>query len=232
MMKVLIIEDDVIFADMVRMYLVEEDFTVQTALTVQDGLKTFHSFAPDVVLLDLSLPNVDGITMCKTLRQQTQTPIIVVSINSRASEIIQAFTEGADDFLSKPFSMQELKARIMIAIRKSMQPPSTENGPEIPATEHSSQLQLDPVRRFISVNGDMVETTFSEFELLKVFYHNPYRVFTRDELITIIRGIDYHVNERSIDIHITNLRKKIESDPKKPKYIQTVWGLGYRFAKP
>lgn len=231
-MKVLIIEDDVIFADMVRMYLAEEGFTVQTALTAKDGLRTFHFFAPDVVLLDLSLPDVDGITLCKTLRQQTQTPIIVVSINSRTSEIIKAFTEGADDFLSKPFSMQELKARIMIAIRKSMQPPSTENGPEIPATEHFSQLQLDTVRRFISVNGELVETTFSEFELLKVFYDNPYRVFTRDELITIIRGIDYHVNERSIDVHITNLRKKIESDPKNPKYIQTVWGLGYRFAKP
>lgn len=231
-MKVLIIENDVIFADMVRMYLAEEDFTVQTALTAQDGLMSFHSFAPDVVLLALSLPDVDGTTLCKTLRQQTQTPIIVVSINSRASEIIKAFTVGADDFLSKPFGMQELKARIMIAIRKSLQPPSTENGPEIPATEHFPQLQLDPVRRYISVNGDMVETTFSEFELLKVFYHNPYRVFTRDELITIIRGIDYHVNERSIDVHITNLRKKIERDPKKPKYIQTVWGLGYRFAKP
>ncbi|MDQ0903475.1 response regulator transcription factor [Paenibacillus sp. V4I7] len=231
-MKVLIIDNNVIFAEMVRMYLAEEDFTVQTASTARDGLRTFHSFVPDVVLLDLSLPDVDEITLCKTLRQQTQTPIIVVSINSRASEIIKAFTAGADDFLTKPFSMQELKARIMIAIRKSIQPPSTENSPEIPADEHFLQLQLDPVRRYISVNGDMVETTFSEFELLKVFYEHPYRVFTRDELITIIRGINYHVNDRSIDVHITNLRRKIEIDPKKPKYIQTVWGLGYRFAKP
>lgn len=127
---------------------------------------SFHSFTPDVVLLALSLPDVDGITLCKTLRQQTQTPIIVVSINSRASEIIKAFTAGADDFLSKPFGMQELKARIMIAIRKSMQPPSTGNGPEIPATEHYPQLQLDPVRRYISVNGDMVETTFSSLMYL------------------------------------------------------------------
>jgi two-component system response regulator RegX3 len=231
-MKVLIIEDDNIFGDMVSLYLAEEDFIVQRASTGQEGLLTFQTFAPDAILLDLTLPDMDGIELCGILREQTCMPIIIVSMNSKVSEKIKALTAGADDYISKPFSMQELKARILTATRKStiVGEHTQTVGIQQPVAHPYPHIRFDMERRAIYIHDELIETTYSEFEILKIFNKHPEKVFSRDDLINAIRGISSYVNERSIDVHVRNLRKKIEINPKHPKYIITVWGIGYKFS--
>lgn len=195
-----------------------------------------QAFEPDVILLDLMLPDMDGIELCEIVRRQSDTPIIIISMNTKVNERVRALNAGADDYLCKPFSMQELKARIGAAVRRYKPVPLAaaaeagfSAGPEGQAVQaEASGLELDAHKRLVLVAGQPVETTFSEFELLKLLFEFPGRVFTRDELISTLRGIDSYVNDRAIDVHITNLRKKIESNPKEPRFIKTVWGVGYK----
>ncbi|MFK7696265.1 response regulator transcription factor [Paenibacillus sp. HJGM_3] len=243
-MKVLIIDDDCIFGDMLSLYLAEEDFNVHRASTGKEGLLAAQSLRPDTILLDTTLPDIDGIQLCAALRDQSFVPIIMISSNTKIRVRIQALNMGADDYLCKPFCMQELKARIQaLARRVSAATAATlqlaaaqelQAGYALQETlvrerEPSKRFRLDLERRSIYIHNLQVETTFSEFELMKLFYQNPGKVFSRDELINAIRGLDSYVNERSIDVHVTNLRKKIEVDPRKPLYIRTVWGIGYKF---
>ncbi|MCR8633764.1 MULTISPECIES: response regulator transcription factor [Paenibacillus] len=237
MQKVLIIEDDTIIGEMLKLYLSEENFNVQRVETGQESFDALETFVPDVILLDLILPDMDGADLCKLLRHQTHVPILVISMKTKVTDRIQALSSGADDYLCKPFSMQELKARIIAQLRRSS--PQTAFAPAFIAAASSSPtatissnaqwLQLDLERRALIVNDEVVEITFSEFEIMKLFYSFPGKVFSRDELINAIRGIDSYVNERSIDVHITNLRKKIEYNPRQPQHIKTVWGVGYKF---
>jgi DNA-binding response OmpR family regulator len=249
MPKVLIIEDDAIIGEMLKLYLTEENFTVQRIETGQDSFAALDAFAPDVILLDLILPDMDGADLCELLRQRTQVPILIVSMKNKVTDRIQALSSGADDYLSKPFSMQELKARIIALLRRAQTQPKYEphlaaaRPAPAPAPAESAMasafvtaavtpkqwIELDLERRMLIVQNQAVEITFSEFEIMKLFYSYPGKVFSRDELINAIRGIDSFVNERSIDVHVTNLRKKIELNPKQPKHIKTVWGVGYKF---
>ncbi|GMK39001.1 DNA-binding response regulator [Paenibacillus sp. CCS19] len=232
MTKVLIIEDDNIFGDMLSLYLTEEQYEVVRVASAGEGLRTLSDYAPNVILLDLMLPDTEGINACALLREFTNIPIIVISAETKVSERIQSLSEGADDYMVKPFSMQELKARIEAVLRRTivtqtqMAPPS----PVTPSADERS-LTLDLARRLLICNGAEIETTYSEFEIMKLLYNNPSKVFSREELINAIRGIDSYINERAIDVHITNLRKKIESNPKEPQYIKTVWGVGYKFMR-
>jgi DNA-binding response OmpR family regulator len=235
-MKILIIEDDTIFGDMLSMYLAEENFIVQREATGQEGLLAFHTFMPDIILLDLVLPDADGMDLCVTFREMTNIPIIIISMNSKVSDRIQALTAGADDYLCKPFSMQELKARIMATSRRAQLYNSSLSqlavAQETVEAQNPNRIRIDLERRSIYIHNQVIETTFSEFEIMKLFYQHPGKVFSRDDLINSIRGIDSYVNERSIDVHVTNLRKKIEDNPKQPTYIKTVWGIGYKFMYP
>ncbi len=230
MTKILVIEDEKIIGEMISMYLTDEEFSVRRVETGHDGLEAVDAFGPDVILLDLMLPDMDGIELCETVRQRSDTPIIVISMNTKVNERVRALNAGADDYLCKPFSMQELKARIGAAVRRYK--PSlaalaeTAAASTDPAAGHG--IGLDLQKRTVTVDGQPVETTFSEFELIKLLFEFPGRVFTRDELINTLRGIDSYVNDRAIDVHITNLRKKLEKNPKEPQYIKTVWGVGYK----
>ncbi|NOU93660.1 response regulator [Paenibacillus sp. LMG 31456] len=236
MQKVLIIEDDTIIGEMLKLYLCEENFTVQRVETGQDSFDALNTFTPDVILLDLILPDMDGADLCKLLRHHTQVPILVISMKNKVTDRIQALSCGADDYLCKPFSMQELKARINAQLRRSSPQPTyapnfaaASSSPVATLSAPTQWLQLDLERRTLIVKDQVVEITFSEFEIMKLFYSFPGKVFSRDELINAIRGIDSYVNERSIDVHVTNLRKKIEYNPKQPQHIKTVWGVGYKF---
>ncbi len=231
-MKVLIIEDDNIFGEMVSLYLAEEDFDVRRAATGREGLETFLEFEPDAVLLDLDLPDMNGLQVCADIRLTSHAPIIIVSMTSKVSEKVRALSAGADDFVSKPFSMQELKARILSVVRKTRLLESMQTARVSPETNAASPIRVDPDSRTLYVNDEPRKTTYSEFEIIRLLAAYPGKVFARDDLINATRGIDGIVNERSIDVHITNLRKKIEPDPKKPVYIQTVWGIGYRYVPP
>ncbi|KRE99858.1 two-component system response regulator [Paenibacillus sp. Soil766] len=233
--RVLLIEDDDIIGEMICMYLKEEDFLVLRCHNGQEGLTALHNFQPDLILLDLILPDFEGTELCNSLRGLTPVPIIIISSNSKVSEKIEAFTVGADDYLCKPFSMHEMKARIQVLLRRFKKELPAEQQPVIPPpirqriTVPAMELQINLEKRTLHVRGESIEMTFSEFELIRLLVEHPERVYRREDLINALRGFDSYINERAIDVHITNLRRKIEINPKEPKYIKTVWGVGYKF---
>ncbi|GLX67405.1 response regulator transcription factor [Paenibacillus glycanilyticus] len=229
MNKVLVIEDDVMMSDMLSMYLSEEGYSVRQAGSGEEGLRTVQDFAPDIVLLDLMLPDMDGMEVCTSIRERSHVPIMILSMKNEVSERVQALKAGADDYMCKPFSMHEMTARVEALIRRSHF--STAEMASAEETEESilSPIQLDAERRMLLVRGHLIETTFSEFEMMKLFLSHPGKVFSREELINTIRGFDSFVTDRAIDVHIVNLRKKIEQNPKEPRLIRTVWGFGYKY---
>ncbi|KIL35672.1 chemotaxis protein CheY [Cohnella kolymensis] len=233
MTRVLVIEDDPIIGEMLTLYLSEEQFNVQRVDTAKDGMHALDHFDPDIILLDLMLPDSSGSELCDEFRQQTSTPIIVTSMKSAVGDRIKAISAGADDYLCKPFSLQELKARMNAVLRRTSgsaveQPLSADKRSD--GTQASkSGISLDVERRTIVVDDRHIDTTFSEYEIMKLFVQHPARVFSREELINAVRGIDSFINDRAIDVHITNLRRKIEKNPKEPRFIKTVWGVGYKY---
>lgn len=232
MYKVLVIEDDVMMSDMLSMYLSEEGYSVMQAYRADDGLRLVADFVPDLVLLDLNLPDLDGMEVCALIRKRSNVPIMILSMKSEVSERVQALKAGADDYMCKPFSMHEMTARVEALIRRSsvMQIESAQQmAAAVEASDDREPIQLDFERRLLFVRGQLVETTFSEYELMRLFLAYPGKVFSREELINAIRGFDSFVTDRAIDVHIVNLRKKIEQNPKEPRLIRTVWGFGYKY---
>lgn len=232
MYKVLVIEDDVMMSDMLSMYLSEEGYSIMQAYRADDGLRLAVDFDPDLVLLDLILPDLDGMEVCSLIRKRSNVPIMILSMKSEVSERVQALKAGADDYMCKPFSMHEMAARVEALIRRSntMQAETAQQvAVTLEATDEREPIELDFERRLLLVRGQFVETTFSEYELMKLFLAYPGKVFSREELINAIRGFDSFVTDRAIDVHIVNLRKKIEQNPKEPRLIRTVWGFGYKY---
>lgn len=229
MAKVLIIEDDQSIADMMTIYLEEEGYSVTWASDGSEGKHHLQAADPDIIILDVMLPDTDGITLCGEMRVTTQIPILMVSAKKEVSDRVNALLVGADDYLCKPFSMRELAARLTALLRRSAMAAPAWAEPAAPAKEHRQPVHMDMERRCLYIEERLVETTYSEFEIMKLFWLYPAKVFSREELLNKIRGIDSYVTERSVDVHITNLRKKIESDPKNPRFIKTVWGVGYKF---
>ncbi|KZE80059.1 response regulator transcription factor [Paenibacillus elgii] len=232
MSKVLLVEDDQSISDMISIYLSEENYTVFCAADGKQGKELFSLHEPDVVILDLMLPDTNGIELCKHFRTVSNVPIMIVSAKSEVSERVNALMIGADDYLCKPFSMREMAARTSALLRRSALTQTVRPATEDPVPAETKDIVLDLEKRGIYLHGQAVETTYSEFEIMKNFWLHPGKVFSREELLNKIRGIDSFVTERSVDVHITNLRKKIEADPKEPKYIKTVWGVGYKFEMP
>ncbi|NOU70581.1 response regulator [Paenibacillus sp. LMG 31458] len=228
MIKVLIIEDDIIIGQMISMYFSEDHFEVKQSVNGHDGLREIVQFQPDVILLDLVLPDYEGIELCGAIRRLSLVPIIVISTKNNIKEKVEAFNIGADDYLCKPFSMQELKARIKASLRMAdiqVPAPGMSEGTE----SQYHDFTLDVERRLIVIKDQKIDITNSEFEIMKRFIHYPGRVFRRDELIDTLYRMGDIVNDRAIDVHITNLRRRIERNPKEPQYIKTVWGVGYKF---
>lgn len=231
MSTVLLIEDDQSIADMISIYLSEEGYSVHSASDGEQGLRLFEQLEPSVIILDIMLPDTNGIDLCRRLRGSSSVPILIVSAKSEVSERVKALMIGADDYLCKPFSMRELAARTQALLRRSSMSKSAAPSvqPQAAAEEPSPAITVDIDKRCVFLYKVPVDTTYSEFEMMKSFWLHPGKVFSRDELLSRIRGIDSFVTERSVDVHITNLRKKIELDPKDPKHIKTVWGVGYKF---
>jgi DNA-binding response OmpR family regulator len=231
MSNVLLIEDDQSIADMISIYLTEEDYQVHWAGNGKLGVELFASVNPDVIILDIMLPDTNGIELCREFRTSSTVPILMISAKSEVSERVKALIIGADDYLCKPFSMRELAARTGALLRRSsINRTSHASSPAAAETGIDPQtITIDIEKRCIYLQNHPVETTFSEFEIMRHFWLHPGKVFSREELLNNIRGIDSFVTERSVDVHITNLRKKVEADPKEPKHIKTVWGVGYKF---
>ncbi|MCC3373096.1 response regulator transcription factor [Cohnella sp. REN36] len=228
MTKILIIEDDPIVGEMLTLYLAEEGFEVRRVETARAGFRELETYSPDVLILDLVLPDAEGTELCAQFRQHSQVPMIVTSMKTAVADRIQAISSGADDYLCKPFSMQELKVRIQALLRRTLirHPHGGDTSGE---AADAARISLDTERRTILLNGQPIETTFSEYEMMKLFCQHPGRVFTREELLNAVRGIDSIVSARAMDVHITHLRRKLEDNPKEPRHIKTVWGVGYKF---
>ncbi|MFD0695244.1 response regulator transcription factor [Paenibacillus sp. GCM10027628] len=233
MHKVLLIEDDAMIGEMLSMYLSVEGYLVRRTETGAQGLAELEAFEPNIVLLDLVLPDIDGTKLCSDIRSASNVPILVVSMKTDVSERIQALMAGADDYICKPFSMRELTARITAKLRRTQLVFQTaaeqQEQPEDSNPIAGTAISLDPKRRSVYVNKQLVETTFSEFEILRLFCASPGKVFNRESLINALRGFDSFMNDRAIDVHIANLRKRIEEDPKEPRHIKTIRGVGYKF---
>jgi two-component system alkaline phosphatase synthesis response regulator PhoP len=227
MKTILVVDDDKKIVRLVRDYLETAGFRVVTAYDGTTALAVFHHERPDLVVLDLNLPGTDGLDVARAIRKERTTPIIMLTARVEEADRVIGLELGADDYVTKPFSPRELVARVRAVLRRTGEGESEPDS----ALIRVGELVIDPDRRLVTVGGQAVNLTTTEFDLLTVLAHTPGRVFTRMELLDRVQGYAYEGYERTVDVHIKNLRQKIESDSKHPRYILTVYGVGYRFAE-
>jgi DNA-binding response OmpR family regulator len=221
---ILVVDDKRELRVMVKTYLEEEGFRVIVASDGQEALYVARHEKPDLIILDLMMPQMGGYDFLRAHRREADTPIIILTARLEEGDKVLGLELGADDFVTKPFSMRELTARVRAVLRRT--------GREQADAEvlRSADITLDRRRRVVTAAGRPVDLTPSEFDLLAAFLAAPGRAYTRAELLERLQGDAYDGYERTIDVHIRNLRIKIEPDPSKPRYIETVYGVGYRFA--
>ncbi|MBM3128431.1 MAG: response regulator transcription factor [Chloroflexi bacterium] len=223
--KILIVEDEKKLVAVLKAYLEQAGFAVVTANDGQHALTVFRHEKPALVLLDLNLPILDGLDVCRALRKESAAPIIMVTARVEETDRLIGLELGADDYISKPFSPREVVARVRAVLRRS------EGEPTRAETLSADELTLDLTKHSARLKERELELTPTEFDLLAVLMHNPGRAFTRLQLLDRVQGEAFDGYERTIDTHIKNLRQKIERDPKNPRYLLTVFGVGYKFAE-
>jgi DNA-binding response OmpR family regulator len=223
--KILVVDDEREIVKLVRAYLEQAGFRVVTAADGQEALTVFRHEKPDLVVLDLSLPRIDGLDVCRTIRRESDTPVIMLTARVEEQDRLIGLELGADDYIVKPFSPREVAARVRAVLRRTRPAPST------PAAITAADVTLDLTRHAATVAGRPIELTPTEFTLLRAMVAEPGRAFSRMELLDAAQGEAYEGYERTIDTHIKNIRAKNEPDPKNPHYIVTVYGVGYKFAE-
>jgi two-component system response regulator RegX3 len=222
--RVLVVEDEESFSDALSFMLRKEGFEVGVAATGPDAVTAFDQHGADVVLLDLMLPGMSGTEVCRTLRQRSSVPIIMVTAKDGEVDKVVGLELGADDYVTKPFSSRELVARIRAVIRRTGEPEEL-----LPAVLEAGPVRMDVERHVVTVDGATVTMPLKEFELLELLLRNAGRVMTRGMLIDRIWGSDYVGDGKTLDVHVKRLRAKIEADPAVPVHLVTVRGLGYKF---
>jgi len=228
--KVLIIEDDREISELVSNHLEQENFIVFTAFDGEEALQLFEKAQIDLVLLDLMLPKINGMEFLKKIRETSFVPVLIISAKESDVDKTLGLGFGADDYISKPFSVIELTARVHAAIRRSTQYlPEAENPTSNIIQFNALTLELD--RFSAQVNEKNISLTAKEFQILKLFMQNQNRVFTKEQIYQLIWEDDYFGNENVINVHIRRLREKIEIDPSNPQYIRTIWGIGYKLGE-
>lgn len=220
MTKALLIDDDQKLGDLLKNYLKSYDIDLSAINDPRNAIDTINHLDPDLLILDVMMPHINGFELCKMIREESDTPIIILSARGESDDKVKGIDLGADDYLSKPFEARELVARIHSLLRRTQKDLAVRSDPI---------FEVDQQRLEVSLNGNVLDLTTKEFELMDLFIKNPGVIFTRDEIIKEIKGIDAHLFSRSIDILISRLRHKIEDDPKEPKLIKTIWGKGYMF---
>ncbi len=225
MKRILIVDDEEMIVRTVKAYLDREGFKTYTAFDGEEALRAFDAKGPDLIVLDLMLPKVSGLEVCRSIRSKSSVPIIMLTAKASEADRVVGLELGADDYVVKPFSPRELVARIRAVLRRF-----DGEGSEVERIEAGS-LSLDLKMRELKVDGKEVELTPTEFDLLAYLARHPGQVFTRLQLLREVQGYTYDSFARTVDTHVKNLRRKIEPDPKSPKYILTVHGVGYRFAR-
>lgn len=221
--KILIADDEQHILDTVSAYLQKDDFEVVTARNGQDALFTFRHENPDLVILDVMMPEMDGLAAARMIRKDSNVPIMFLTARVDDIDQILGLELGADDYVTKPFSPRVVVSRVRALLRRVQGDLSTE-----PTIWRVGELQLNSETRIVTVNGERVDLTPSEFSILQTLIVRPGRVFTRMELLDYLQGEAYAAYERTIDVHVKNLRIKIEEDARSPRYVETVYGVGYR----
>lgn len=224
--KVLIVEDDIKTANLLRLYLRQAGYKAETANDGYTGLDMARRIQPDLVVLDLMLPNLDGLDICRLIRLESSVPIIILTAKSTEDDVLRGLELGADDYIAKPFSPREVVARVKTVLRR-VQENSTSNS--VQKELQFGDLVINLTRHEVAIEDEVVHLTPKEFKLLETLAKEPGRAFSRLELVERAFGYDYEGLERTVDAHVMNLRKKIEHDHTNPNYVETVYGVGYRF---
>jgi DNA-binding response OmpR family regulator len=220
---ILVVDDEARIVQLVRDYLERAGFGVLTARDGETALALARVEQPDLVVLDLMLPGADGLDVCRRLRRESGVPIIMLTARVEEADRIVGLELGADDYVTKPFSPRELVARVRATLRRA----SGEVGPA--TILRAGDVELDTEAMTATVAGRPVDLTPTEFQLLATMARQPGRIFSREQLLEAVHGVAFDGYDRSVDSHVKNLRRKIEPDPRQPRYLQTVYGVGYRF---
>ncbi|KIL34908.1 PhoP family transcriptional regulator [Cohnella kolymensis] len=226
----LVVDDELDITELITLYLQREGYTVHTADNGEDALRIAETLIPDLIVLDMNLGKMDGIEVCRSLRSGAcaDVPIVFLSCKSEDRDIIRGLSEGGDDYITKPFSPGQLVARIQAHIRRRRT--RERNGEDAAAVLSFPGLEIDFRTLEVRLNGDKVALSAKEFELLSVLARQPNRVFPLEELYRRVWQSDSMGDTRTLMVHVSNLRKKMESDPARPRWVQTVRGFGYRFS--
>jgi DNA-binding response OmpR family regulator len=222
--SILLIDDDIRLCELLRTFLTGQGFALTIANTAEGGLKSARRNEYHLIILDIMLPDGDGLEVCKTIRTTSAVPIIMLTARGANEDKIIGLELGADDYLTKPFHPRELVARMKSVLRRNT-PAAWQDMRPI----EFDDFYLNPSKQIVKIGDREVELTTVEFQLLKVLASNPGKVFTRERLLDLVKGREFDGIDRSIDVHISRVRNKIEQDPKKPRWIKTIWGTGYRF---
>lgn len=225
MRRVLVIEDDSKTADIVRLYLERYGYEVLTAHDGSRGLDLARDTKPDLIVLDLLIPGINGLEVCRTLRRESDVPIIMLTALTTERDKLDGLDLGADDYVTKPFSPRELVARVRAVLRRTLDDPLSSGPREV----EQGELRLDFHQHKVKVSGQDVHLTPTEFRILATLAREPGRVFTRGQLVDRAFGYDFDGLDRTVDVHVLNLRRKIEAYANQPNYVKTVYGVGYKF---
>ena len=221
--KILVVDDDKNICELLRLYIEKEDFAVELAYDGRRALELFESFSPDLILLDIMLPEMDGWQVCREIRKHSQCPIIMLTAKGEVFDKVLGLELGADDYVVKPFETKEVIARIKAVLRRT----GGHNDSEVKKVEYD-KLSINLTNYELRVNGKQVDTPPKEMELIYHLASNPNRVFTRDQLLDEVWGFDYYGDSRTVDVHVKRLREKLEGVSDQWA-LKTVWGVGYKF---
>ncbi len=229
--SVLVVEDEPSFAEALTLGLGREGFAVTVASDGADALRRFDEIGPDIVLLDVMLPTISGIDVCREIRTKSNVPIIMVSAKGEELDTVVGLEVGADDYVTKPYRLRELVARMRAVMRRVDDAAAAADDVSDPRAEAITvgDVTVDTERHEVIVRGESLDLPLKEFDLLSVLIENAGKVLTRDVLIERVWGVDYYGDTKTLDVHIKRLRSKIEDDPKNPTRITTIRGLGYKF---
>ncbi len=227
--KILLVEDDAEISEMLKNYLETENYEVACALDGQHACAMFDDMSFDIVLLDLMIPKVSGMSVMQHIRGKSFVPIIILSAKDSESDKTLGLGLGADDYITKPFSVVEVLARIKAALRRTMQYDGAAVGTmKEPSVLTAGELAMNLSDYTVRKGEQTIELTAKEFEILKLLMQNPKKVYTKEQLYSLVWNDAYYGDENAVNVHISRLRNKIEEDPRSPKYVLTVWGIGYK----
>ena len=227
-MKILVVDDERIIVKGIKFNLESEGYTVDVGYDGEEAVAKARSENYDLIILDLMMPKKDGLEACQEIRSFSTVPVIMLTARSEKSDLLMGFESGADDYITKPFEILELKVRVRALLRRASLAGSAESPAD--AILRAGHIAVDSERRSAYKNGRAVELTMKEFDLILFFMKNSGKVFSRESLLNLVWGYDYQGDTRTVDVHVRRLREKLEIDPARPEYIITKWGVGYYFA--